>query len=232
MSDQLRQLTIPLRLNALCDFENFHAGRNAELVNRLENLTAAGVFSGLFLWGQKGRGCSHLLQATCHRFTAAGRRSAYLPLADLPRDPDLLSGLEDADLVAVDDLQTWLGSVARESALMALYQGLLASGRRLLVASAAAPTKLDFALADLASRMRGLEVFEVQPLDDDGLRDVLTLVARRKGLTLDEAVLDFWLHRSSRHLPDLLEQLEALDLAALAAQRRLTIPLLKAVLEL
>lgn len=232
MSDRLRQLTIPLRLNELCDFRNFHAGRNRELVSRLENLPSAGGFSGLFLWGPGGRGCSHLLQATCHRFTAAGRRSVYLPLADLPREPELLDGLEAADLVAVDDLPRWLGSAETESALMALYQALLGSGRRLLVAAAGPPAKLNFALADLASRMRGLEVFEVQALDDAGLREVLAVVARRKGLTLDEPVLDFWLHRSSRRLPDLLEQLEALDLAALAAQRRLTIPLLKEVLAL
>lgn len=232
MSDRLRQLTIPLRLNELCDFDNFHAGRNSELVNRLEGLPAAKGFTGLFLWGPKGRGCSHLLQAACQRFTAADRRSVYLPLADLPREPELLAGLESADLVAVDDLQRWLGSADTEGALMGLYQGLLGGGRRLLVASAAAPVKLDFTLADLASRMRALEVFEVQALDDDGLRAVLAVMARRKGLTLDESVLDFWLHRSSRRLPDLLVQLEALDLAALAAQRRLTIPLLKEVLEL
>ena len=58
------------------------------------------------------------------------------------------------------------------------------------------------------------------------------MACRRKGLILEESVLDFWMHRSSRHLPDLLEQLEVLDVAALAAQRRLTIPLIKEVLEI
>jgi len=232
VNDRSRQLTIPLRLNELCDFQNFQSGRNGELVNRLQDLASGDGFAGLFLWGPKGRGCSHLLQATCQRVTAAGRRSVYLPMGDLPLEPELLDGAEHADLVAVDDVQAWLGSRDSEAAVMALYQTLLGRGRRLLVASAAAPPRLHFELPDLASRMRGLEVFEVQPLDDDGIRAALSVAALRKGLILEASVLDFWMHRSSRHLPDLLEQLEALDIAALAAQRRLTIPLLKEVLEL
>ena len=56
--------------------------------------------------------------------------------------------------------------------------------------------------------------------------------ARRKGLTLEEAVLDFWLHRVSRNLCDLLSDLELLDDAALVEQRRVTIPLIKDVLKL
>ena len=232
MSDHSRQLTIPLRLNELCDFRNFQTGRNNELVSRLQDLASGNGFAGLFLWGPKGRGCSHLLQAACQRVTAAGRHSVYLPMADLPREPDLLGGMEDAHLVAIDDVQAWLGSPDTEAAVMALYQALLGGGRRLLVASTAAPAQLHFDLPDLASRMRALEVFEVQPLQDEGIRAALAEASLRKGLILEASVLDFWMRRSSRHLPDLLEQLEVLDVAALAAQRRLTIPLLKEVLEL
>ena len=232
MSGRSPQLTIPLRLNELCDFANFHTGANTEVVTRLKQFDADTGFSGVWLWGPTGRGCSHLLQAACQRLEAAGRRALYLPLAELPQDPELLAGMADADLLAVDDIQTWLGSRDTEVALMALYQALLAGGRHLLVAAADTPQRLHFELPDLASRCRALEVFEVRPLDEAGLRVALGAAARRKGLTLEEAVLDFWLHRVSRNLCDLLSDLELLDDAALVEQRRVTIPLIKDVLKL
>ena len=52
------------------------------------------------------------------------------------------------------------------------------------------------------------------------------------GPELPDAVAAFWLTRSQRSLPRLLVELQTLDTAAMAAQRRLTIPLLKEVLSL
>lgn len=231
MSGPGAQLTMALGVNELCVFENFHAGRNSEVVTRLERLIDEARFAGVWLWGPKGRGASHLLQAVCQRGAAHGLRAHYLPLAALPADRELLDGLAAADLLAIDDLERWVGNLDLETALMALYQALLVGARRLVIAADAPPVRLDFLLPDLASRLRALEVHEVRPLDDQGLREVLRAAAQRRGLVLEPAVLDYWLFRAVRELPVLLADLERLDGAALAAQRRVTIPLVKAVLK-
>jgi DnaA family protein len=58
-------------------------------------------------------------------------------------------------------------------------------------------------------------------------RLVLQQRAARRGLELDEAVLDFLMRRVGRDLAGLTALLDRLDKASLAAQRRITIPFLR-----
>ena len=231
MTDRGGQLAFPLKLEGLKHFDNFHTGANMELVARLEALVAAAGTLGYWLWGQAGRGRSHLLQASCQHAEHRGYRAIYVPLELLPLDPLVLDGLE-ADLFAVDDVDVWLGDEVLETNLMALYQRCLETGARLLLSAEVSAQRSDFALADLASRLRALAGFEVLAPDDEGLKVVLAGAAARQGLELTPGVLDYWLHRSARSLPTLLDQLETLDARALAEQRRVTIPLIKEVLAL
>jgi DnaA family protein len=231
VTDRGGQLAFPLRLEGLKHFENFHTGANTELVSRLEALVAARGTLGYWLWGQAGRGRSHLLQASCQHAEQLGYRAAYLPLDLLPRDSLILDGLE-TDLLAVDDVDGWLGDEALEANLMALYQKCLDTGASLIFSAEISAQRCNFALADLGSRLRALAGFEVLAPDDEGLKAVLADTAARQGLELTPGVLDYWLHRSARSLPALLAQLEHLDARALAEQRRVTIPLIKEVLAL
>lgn len=226
-----QQLTIPLEVNRLCDFASFVVGGNAEAISAVAELARAPGDIGVWLWGTRGCGRSHLLQAACQDTAQRGRRALYLPLAALPDSPAVLDGLH-ADLLAVDDVDAWLGNQELEAALMALYQRQLGEGGSLLLSAAAAPGQLDFALPDLDSRCRALTVYPLLSLDDAGLKAVLKGKARQRGLKLGEATLDFWLARSRRSLPTLLDELELLDRAALRSKRRLTIPLIKEVLRL
>ena len=234
VSNSQAQLTIPLHQRSLHEFDNFHTGVNGELLQRLHRLEAnreLGADMGLWLWGERGQGKSHLLQATCQAVAGSGGRALYLPLDLLPADPAVLEGL-DAHIIALDDVQAWLGDPILEAALMGLYQDRVQSGGRILYAALLSAQQSYFALADLGSRLRALPGFEVRPPGDVGLREVLSNAASLQGLVLTDGVLDFWLHRSSRSLPVLLEQLARLDAQALTEQRRVTIPLIKEVLAL
>lgn len=229
MSKPGHQLTIPLKLEGLNRFDNFHAGPNREAVARLQALAGDADQIGCWLWGERGRGRSHLLQAACQAAERAGHRALYLPLSELPKNPLILENL-DARLVALDDVDAWVGDRALELEVMALYQGALANGSHLVVSAACSAQRASFAVADLGSRMRALASFEILPPDDEGLRSIVGNAARRRGLTLARNVLDYWLNRSARDLPVLLEELERLDARALAEQRHVTIPLIKEVL--
>jgi DnaA family protein len=189
-------------------------------------------FAGLWLWGATGSGVSHLLQASCQDHAERSRQVAYLPLARLPREPEILDGMDGYDLVAVDDVQSWATDPALEAALVGLYQGLFARQRRLLVGAQAPVADSTFGLADLTSRLAGLAGYHVQPLDDDGKAQLLRRLAAARGLELTDRVLRFWLARSNRAVDRLLDQFERVDRAAMSAQRTVTIPLLKDVLGL
>lgn len=211
-------------------FANYVVGANGDLVNRL--VRPDDGFAALWLWGPPASGKSHLAHAACHWHVGRGAKAAYVPLAATPEDPEVLHGLAGYDLVALDDLQRWLGRVDLERALMGLYQGLVTRGHRLLVVADQPAAALRFALDDVGSRLRAAASWEVQELDDPGKALVLADRARRRGLEVPPPVLDFWFARRERTLSRLLDDFERLDRAAWSERRRLTVPLLKKVLGL
>ena len=226
------QLALPFPINQSCVFGNFQVGANAELLERLHKMPDEPGFAGLMLWGPLGAGVSHLLQATCQLYAEQGRRVVYLPLARLGRQAEILDGMDGFDLVALDDIQAWVSEPALEAGLVGLYESLLARGRHLLVGSSATVAASAFELADLASRLAALTSYHVGSLNDQGKAQLLRSLAAERGLGLNDAVLRFWLARSDRTVGRLLDQFEQIDAAAMSAQRRVTIPLLKSVLDL
>jgi DnaA family protein len=69
------------------------------------------------------------------------------------------------------------------------------------------------------------------PLDEAGRRELLRRRAEARGLQLDDGVLDYLFRRVGRDLGNLTALLDRLDRASLAAQRRLTVPFLRQILE-
>ncbi|MGA1370438.1 MAG: HdaA/DnaA family protein [Pseudomonadales bacterium] len=228
-----RQLALAFPLRARARFEDLEPGTLTEAVAALHSLDALpGRFRACLLWGAPATGKTHLLQAACRAVALRGSRAMYLPLAEPGVPLDALEGLEHCELVALDDLQVWIGQPDRERALVALYQGLYASGGALVVALDRAPLAVEFTFPDLASRVRALPSYALPLLGDEAKRGVLRRLGAERGLDLPSTVLDFWFARGARDLATLIGQLEELDAAAWTEQRRITVPLLKSVLGL
>ena len=143
----------------------------------------------------------------------------------------MLDGLEANDLVALDGIEAVAPSRADGEALFHLHNRLIDSGRTLLYASRLPAADAAWALPDLRSRLaQGLRV-SLAALDDAGRRDALRRRAARRGLEFDDAVLDWLFRRVDRDLKSLTALLDRLDRAAMAAQRKLTVPFVRHVLE-
>ena len=84
---------------------------------------------------------------------------------------------------------------------------------------------------DLRSRLGWGHVFQLHALDEAARRAVLRQEADARGIFLGDEVMDYMLSRFSRDLGSLMQLLNQLDAYALQAQRAITIPLLKAMLE-
>jgi len=182
----------------------------------------------VYLWGATGTGRTHLLQAACQGAAAAGATAVYLPLAQHAEfSPELLEGLETTRLVCLDDVDAIAGLDAWEQALFHLYNRLRDSERRLLAAADRAPGALPLNLADLRSRLGWGPVFQLRALSDTDKLAALKLRALHRGLELSDEVGQYLLKRCPRDLHSLFSLLDSLDRAALAAQRRLTIPFVR-----
>ena len=225
----MSQLALPLRLADHAVFGSFLSSGNEALVATLVEL-AAGGNQGCWLWGAAAAGKTHLLQAVCDR---AGDRSVYVPLAMLAdAGPELIDGLASRELICLDDLDAVAGDPSWESALFDLCNQILDADHCLIVSASMSARECPVALPDLQSRLARLPVFQVHALGDDDRVSALQLRARHRGLDLPDDTARYLLKRSRRDMASLYALLDKLDLEALRAQRRLTIPFVKGVLEI
>ncbi len=221
----MRQLPLGVRLRADALFDSYAPGPNGEALAALRGEGRA----PLWLWGAQGTGKTHLLQAAC---AARGAGAAYFPLdraAALP--PDALQGFEGSALVCLDDADQVAGDPDWERALFRLFNEAAEHGTRLVFAARAAPRAVDWRLPDLASRATACVVYQVRELDDADRAAALKLHAARRGLDLPAETADYLLRRLPRDLKSLIAVLDALDEASLSAQRRLTVPFIREILE-
>lgn len=225
------QLPLALRWPRRQRFEHFHAGaHNAAALAAIRMLATQVGAPWVYLHGPLGSGRSHLLLAAAQAATEIGRRVQYLPLATLADRAAALRGVAGSEWLALDDLEAIAGQREAEHALFDLYNQTRAEGGALLFAAAAGPAECGIALPDLRSRLGACTQFALRPLDDDERRAVLCERAHARGIHLDAAVLDWLFARYPRDLGALLDLLDRLDRASLAARRRITVPFLRGFL--
>jgi DnaA family protein len=226
-----QQLALPFSFNPTLGFAQFHSGSNAEAVEHLRRAAEGRGELLIFLWGGAGSGKTHLLNACCQAAADAGRSVSYLPLALFrPYGPDSLEGLEDQDLVCLDDVDAVAGDPVWEAGLFTLFNRLRESARELVLTAAVPPSALPIRLPDLSTRLGWGLTLHLHPLEDPDKLKALEHYAESLGMHLPPQVGQFLLARYRRDLPALRELLDQLDRASLAAQRRLSIPFVKGIL--
>ncbi len=224
-----QQLALGLSLRSSVDFASFIIGRNGEAVSRLR--TPLDPF--VYLWGESGCGKSHLLQAACLQAHLEERLPAYLPLkSEREIDPEMLDGLEGYALVCLDDLERIAGKPEWERAIFNLFNLLRENGGQLVVAADRPPAGLAIGLPDLASRLTWGPCYHLIPLDDSERMELLLASAERRGLSMSAETASFLLQRTPRDIHFLTLLMDRLDSASLAAQRRLTIPFVREILNI
>jgi len=224
----LSQLALPLQLQDHAVFESFWPAGNDALLAYLTELCGRGAGPGCWIWGAAATGKTHLLQAVCDR---SGDRSVYLPLAlFVEAGPEVLDDLENRQFICLDDIDTIAGVPEWERSLFELCNQVQDSGGILIISAGATARECGFTLKDLESRFSKLPPFHSQPLADSDRVKALQLRAKLRGLALPIETANYLLTRRKRDMASLYALLDMLDLEALRAQRRLTIPFVKTVL--
>ena len=227
----MRQLTLGVQLKERATFASFLTARNQELVAHLRHVAAAAPPGATWLAGPHSAGKSHLLQAVCAD-VAPGRRAAYLPLETLlPFGPGTLDGAEALDVACFDDVQAVAGLAQWEQRLFSLWQSALDRHGTLLFAARENPVHVEFGLPDLKSRLASSAIFAVRELNDEEQLQALDLRAQLRGFELPAETARYLQRRFPRDMRTLCEILDTLDDAAFVAQRRLTVPFIRAHLD-
>ena len=167
----------------------------------------------LALWGEAGRGKTHLAQIWAARIGACVIDGADVRLA--PPDGPL----------AIDNAET-----TPERPLLHLLNAAAEAGFPVLLASRAPPGRWPVALPDLASRLRAMLAVEVGPPDDALLRALFARLLAERQIAVSETVQDWLLLRLPRTAAAVRDAAGRLDAAALAAGGAVTRSLAAAVL--
>ena len=214
------------------DFELFEAGNNQQLVEQLKSLSAGEDKNNLYLWGPAGSGKSHLMQALCN--AAAGHELAvvYIPLSESENfTPAMLEGLENLDLVCLDDVDGIAGNAEWEQALFHLFNRMRDEKTPMVVTACESPRGSSIVLKDLSSRLAWDLVFHIESLNEEESLRALKKRADARGFDLPDEIASYLLRRVSRDMHSLFKLLDGLDRASLVAKKKLTIPFVKNLLD-
>lgn len=227
-----KQLALAIQLKDEATLTDFNWNNNALLQQQLKSMLALKSERLLYIWGPEGSGKSHLLQACCQE--AQSDCAIYLPLKLLKEwGPESLEGLEDQDLVCIDDIETIANDLLWEEALFHLYNRIKDKEQGLLIISGnLPPANLALKLADLRSRLGWGLVIQLNELSEEDKISTLQTYALKRGFHLPQTVGQFLLSRCSRNMHDLQGLLNKLDEASLVLQRKITIPFVKSILNI
>lgn len=222
-----RQLPLALQLRGSTRLDDFVDADGEPLLDLLSR-QRRGEEPLLYIHGLTGSGRSHLLLGQCAATQQAGLQVAYLPCSEHPQlHPAMLQGLEQLDLLAIDDVDRLAGLDDWERALFNLFNQARERGCRLLFSAQAPAADAGFALADLRSRLGWGLTVGIRPLDDGGRERLLQVLAARRGLQMPDDVARYLVQRHPRDNPSLHRLVERLDHDSLAEQRRLSIPFVR-----
>ncbi len=224
------QLPLSFEAEGAKTFAGFYPGSNQLLLESLQAF-AEGHHADQqqLLWGARGVGKTHLLNACCHTAAANGFRIAYLP-ASLITSVEVFAGIGDSDLVCIDDLDQLPVVRDIELGLFSLFNMLMANGGRLLLASGCALAELPVQLPDLRTRLGWGAVYRLQALEAEDVRQALKAQAASAGLSLDDNVIEYMMNHLPRDIDTQTDMLKQLDRASMQTKRKITIPLVREVL--
>ncbi len=234
----LKQIPLPISLEGSAVFDNyFIADNNRELISTLKNFGTSPTSKQLsdnfiYLWGDTGSGISYLLSAMQNNLSALTMQ--YLPLKDLSSYPPaiILDGIDELQLICIDDVEAIEGQADWEEALFHLFNRLRDQHKYLVIASHKSPRELSINLKDLHSRLQWGEVLHLNSLSDSDKQAAIQMRASQLGLELPDEVANFLFKRVTRSSSHLFAVISALDKASLIDQRKLTIPFVKQTLSL
>ncbi|MEO6825668.1 MAG: DnaA regulatory inactivator Hda [Nitrosospira sp.] len=224
----MKQLVLDIAPSPPPTLANFVPGCNAELLQTLGNILAGREREHfVYIWGGVGCGKSHLLQGMAG-LCARSKLSATYSACDA--NTGFIAGSE-ADCVMVDDVDRLNANA--QIGLFNIYNRIRDEGRTfLLVSGPAAPAQLKLKVReDLVTRLGWGLVYQVHELTDEEKAKAMKNHSASRGLDLSQEVCDYLLNHGRRDLPSLMATLDALDSYSLANRRKVTLPLVRELLQ-
>ncbi len=225
------QLPLQFEFQSNLNFDSYYPGDNAEITAHLKSFINNGNEQQIYIWGEQGIGKTHLLQACCHAANINNITPFYLNLnEDNPPKQEILTGMEEIEIVCLDNIEQIAGDPDWEQALFNFYNRHRDNNHRLLLAASCPPIYLPFLLPDLKSRMGWGLTLNIKPMTEQQLMEAINHKAHYRGFQIRENILRFLSKEYHRNLPELWRILDKIDYETLSSKRKLSIKYLKSII--
>jgi len=178
----------------------------------------------LVVHGPAGCGKSHLAEVF-RRKSAARSLDHQVLAADEPRDPASADGAW-----IVEDCDAYLSNDA-PAPLFHLFNQVREGGGTILLTGRTAAARWPETLADLRSRLNAATSAAIGPPDDQLIAAVVVKLFADRQLRVGVEVVDYALRRMERSFDAARKLVSAVDAAALAERREITVPLVRQVIK-
>ena len=176
----------------------------------------------LILHGPAASGKSHLGAVWQARSRAVRLTPDALESAD--------SFTSDSTDILLEGGDFAIGTRDGEAGLLHIYNMIRETGGSLLMTMRARPQALEFALPDLASRLRAVPAVAIEQPDEQLLAAIIVKMFHDRQLHIAAEVLNYILPRMERSFAAAHNLVEAVDKRALAEKRAITIPLVRQIM--
>lgn len=221
--------------------DTFVVGLCNRMAHAAVELVAArpGEMSPLVLHGPSGTGKTHLLEGICAHFRAIHPRASAVYLSAEQFTTTFLQSLHGtglpgfrrtcrtADLLAIDDLQFFVGKKATIVELQQTIDVLQRQGRQLVFACDREPEALADLGPDLLVRLSGGMTARLLPPDEEVRRGIVESIAARRGIAIPADVVHYVASRMTRHSRELAGAVNRLE----ATSHMLGLPITLAMAE-
>lgn len=179
-------------------------------------------FHCLILSGPKGCGKTHL-----SKIWAEQSQAKALDFDSL-KDLNLDEFCANATAIIIEDLPLNFN----EELLFHLYNVIRQAEKYLMITSEVSPNEWNLELPDLQSRLRASIWVGIEPADNDLLRAMLHKIFADAQVRVEDTIIEYLLNHYERSFEAIQEAAEHINTFAFATKRKITLPLVKEVLEI
>lgn len=181
-----------------------------------------GIYSNIScIYGEKLSGKSHLARMWSRKSNAINVTTKYL------EDKSYIDS--SCNSYVLEDLQNLIG---HEVDLFNFFEHLIHSKKNLVITADIAISKIPFNLPDLRSRLNSIFSIEIKRPDEEMIEQILLKYFSDKQIAVSASVIKYLVARVNFSYKDILESVEKLDKASLEAQKNISIPFIKSILNI
>lgn len=198
-------------------------------------------YNTLYISGGKGLGKTHLLIAIGNHAAEHDQHALYVHCGDFVRRvrehdastvADMTKKMAAVDCFLMDDVDAIVALPEAQEKLYFIYNTLMESKGRIIFSGTLNPNQLSATESFLTSRFQWGMTAELKPLDDASMILMLKQIASHIGLEIPDKIAAYLLNRITRDFQTIKKTVELINRESYVQKKKVSIPLIKTILNL